>query len=125
MPLNKSFRTPATKEGGRGEGKKRKGRLSFDPSTVFRKQQPKRAREKETAVEEDEEETPYEHKHEVVLRVTMRVPKCNSPGKFSLQLLANGAKEFQERDPTMVYHCWKDGSKAGNLAELPDKWVAF
>ena len=78
VPLNKSFRTPAAK-GGKGEGKRSKGRLSFDPSTVFRKEQSKRAREKESAVEEDEEEAPYEHKHEVVLRVTMRVPKCNSP----------------------------------------------
>ena len=25
----------------------------------------------------------------------------------------------------MVYYCWKDGSKASNLAELPDKWVDF
>ena len=55
----------------------------------------------------------------------LRVPKCNSIGKFLLQLLADAAEEFQEQDTTMVYFCWKDGSKVSNLTELPKKLVDF
>ena len=67
---------------------------------------------------------PYVLKQEVVLMVTMRVPKYNIPEKFLLQLLADAAKEFQERDPSIVYFCWKDGSKVSNLAELSRKgWI--
>ena len=107
--------------------------LSFSEDTDFSakgRPAPTSNKRKKAGREEDDEVGEQEVEEEVpkpinkcVCRVFMKVPKCNSPGKMTNQLLIEGLKKLQVRDKSVVYYCESDGSTAAKLSDLPEDFT--